>query len=432
MRTRHTTHFISTFLVLFLAGAVFGQTGNAAPIPNDEPKVFSTLPFEAALQKAGREKKLVFIDFFATWCGPCKMLDKTTWRDPKVTKWLETNTVPLKIDAEKEAGLAQRYGVRAYPTMVFIKADGTVLDRIIGYHPPERFLKKAVAYLSGNDSASLAREELKGHEDDPQRRMTYAQALAEKGDDAKALEEYLWCYDNGVAKDPAFIGVRGSFLVAYILQLAKRYPPARDAMVKRRDEAGKQILSGTAEQPALNDFMSLNRALKEREATLKLYDSLKTGDARAKKSREQLSVEVMELLVNARRYADALEFIPDPMGRITEGISTYERTKAIYEKKVPDGDKRKTFQIIRRNLISGWSHIYESLVGTGRIEEAGKLAAQIIEFENTGETHSLFIEKAVRAGDRKSALSIAARGRELRLPEQRAIVEAAAAKIPVE
>jgi thioredoxin 1 len=432
MRTRNTTHFISTFLILFLAGAGFGLTGNAAPVLNDEPKVFSTLPFEAALQKAGREKKLVFIDFFATWCGPCKMLDKTTWRDPKVTKWLEANTVPLKIDAEKEVELAKRYGVGAYPTMVFIRADGTVLDRIIGYHPPEQFLRKAVAYLSGKDSAALAREELKGHENDPQRRMAYARALAEKGDDAKALEEYLWCYDNGVAKDPAFIGVRGSFLVSYILQLAKRYPPARDAMVKRRDEAGNKILSGTAEQPALNDFIALNRAFKEREANLKLYDSLKTGDARARKSREQLSVEVLDLLVTAKRYADALEFIPDPMERITAGISTYERAKAILEKKLQDENKQKTFQIIRKNMVSEWSGIYESLVGTGRTEEAGKLAAQIIEFENTGETHALFIEKAVRAGDRKSALSIAARGRELRLPEQRAIVEAAAAKIPVE
>ena len=67
---------------------------------------FSDLSFEAASKEAGQMGKIVLVDFYTTWCGPCKMLDKTTWTDAEVIKLLKQKTVALRLDAEKETNLS--------------------------------------------------------------------------------------------------------------------------------------------------------------------------------------------------------------------------------------------------------------------------------------------------------------------------------------
>jgi thiol-disulfide isomerase/thioredoxin len=80
-------------------------------------ELFVDLKFEAACKQAAKENKLVLIDFYTTWCGPCKLLDKTTWTDQEVIKHVSDKAVALRIDAEKETRLASRYKIDAYPTI---------------------------------------------------------------------------------------------------------------------------------------------------------------------------------------------------------------------------------------------------------------------------------------------------------------------------
>ena len=97
---------------------------------------------EEALAQAKKQDKLVFIDFWTTWCGWCKKLDHDTYTDPKIIASLNEHYVCLSVDAESKDGapIARRYSVSGYPTLLFLTTDGLVRERAPGYKPPEKLL----------------------------------------------------------------------------------------------------------------------------------------------------------------------------------------------------------------------------------------------------------------------------------------------------
>lgn len=106
--------------------------------------------WDDALARAKKENKVVVIDFYADWCVWCRRLDSTTYRDPKVVRYLAENTVPLKLDVEASPGraMANKYGVDGLPTIVILSAEGKELGRIPGYMPADGFLEAVQRYVS--------------------------------------------------------------------------------------------------------------------------------------------------------------------------------------------------------------------------------------------------------------------------------------------
>ena len=82
-----------------------------------------------AIARAEEEGKLVFIDFYTTWCLPCKLMDEDVFTDRALGRYMNERFVSLKVDAEKGNGanLASLYNVRAYPTLVFLDTNGRVV-----------------------------------------------------------------------------------------------------------------------------------------------------------------------------------------------------------------------------------------------------------------------------------------------------------------
>jgi|688.fasta_scaffold2031342_1 thioredoxin 1 len=106
---------------------------------------FKSLSWENTLKAAKKENKLIFIDVYTTWCGPCNQLKKTTFVDTKLANYFNTQFINIACDAESVEGkiIASQFQVQEYPTMLFLSPEGKVIQIAIGYYPAKLLLALA-------------------------------------------------------------------------------------------------------------------------------------------------------------------------------------------------------------------------------------------------------------------------------------------------
>ena len=97
---------------------------------------------KAVAQSTGRK---IFVDFYATWCGPCKRLDAEVFQTEDF-KALSKKFVFLRVDVDAQPYVAQRYNIEAMPTQAILSADGTEIGRTVGYANPAAFFEFINAY----------------------------------------------------------------------------------------------------------------------------------------------------------------------------------------------------------------------------------------------------------------------------------------------
>lgn len=151
---------ISFFLILLVSQLSFSQ----------QTIKFEDSDFATILAKAKAEKKIVFLDAYAAWCGPCKLMERNVFTDKNVADYYNKNFINAHFDMEKGEGpsLASKYGIRSYPTLLFLNGEGEIVGKELGYIKTEEFL--TLGQKNNNPSlvnTNLKDEFLKGKLDQP-------------------------------------------------------------------------------------------------------------------------------------------------------------------------------------------------------------------------------------------------------------------------
>ncbi len=127
--------FLLPLLLVGWIGIRVLEAKNYANTPDELGIQFFEGSYAEALSKAKAENKMLFVDIYASWCGPCKRLKATTFRDPDVGAYFKQHFIAIAIDGEKGEGplLAKQFVVRAYPSLYWLKPDGTIAAQNVGF-----------------------------------------------------------------------------------------------------------------------------------------------------------------------------------------------------------------------------------------------------------------------------------------------------------
>lgn len=120
---------------------------------------FETGNLASVLAKAKKENKLVFIDGYTTWCGPCKHLAKYIFTNDTVADYFNATFVNYQLDMEKGEGIsfAEKHNIRCFPSLLFINGDGNLVHRTVGDMPASSLIAAAKTCFDKEKTYSFLR-----------------------------------------------------------------------------------------------------------------------------------------------------------------------------------------------------------------------------------------------------------------------------------
>ncbi len=137
-------------LPAFFSAASFKPVPAVKPIPVAKTApadkiVFVENDWNAAVKKASAQKKWIFVDCYAIWCGPCKMLKLRTFTNKKVADFFNKNFINVSIDMEAGQGpmLAQQWKIQAYPTLIIFDENAKPVLGTMGFMAPDDLMRFA-------------------------------------------------------------------------------------------------------------------------------------------------------------------------------------------------------------------------------------------------------------------------------------------------
>lgn len=162
---------------------------------------FQDLSLNEALAKAKKEDKAIFIDIYATWCGPCKYLSKNIFTDSELGAFMNENFICIKLDGEQEDGesLMYDFDLTSYPTMLFLNSDKKLLRKVIGAVPADEIKEEANKVLDPSSTLIYKLEQkYKAGNRDREFMAEYIDELTNEESDntAEVVEEFIQLFPD--------------------------------------------------------------------------------------------------------------------------------------------------------------------------------------------------------------------------------------------
>ena len=255
-------------LILSLLSALF-------LLPAAAQTNFRHLTLDQAIEQAKKENKLVFVDFYTDWCGPCRVMANTVFPQKKVGDYFNARFVCIKLNAEKEGQAdAKTFQVKAYPTFLVLDTDKKVLLDIKGSMTAENFLSKIESELNPELSPEAMKKRYDAGERTPDLVNAYAFHFMEEGKESEGYRIVNEYFDS--LTDAQRLAPENYFLFQrYTLSLQD---PKADFLVSHRDEFDPAVRDKAREHTNKLHHMGLVSYLSGFQFASGKYDAAAYGE----------------------------------------------------------------------------------------------------------------------------------------------------------
>ncbi|MBL8887096.1 MAG: thioredoxin family protein [Phycisphaerales bacterium] len=378
--------------VFVFAVALFAGNVRAA----DLPPAFSDVTLDAAKKQVEGSDKIVVIKFTAEWCPPCKAMDKTTWRDQSVVKWVKDHGVALQVDVDKDQKTARAYNIEAMPTMVMLRG-GKEIARTLGYMKPEEMLSWMEAAATGKvptTATTPATKKPAAVERSPVQLLIVQldeNLEKKKYDEAAVTIQELWSDSN--ARDPMRQIGLATELRGQLSAAVKGTPRAKAAIEAIRDSIEKQSGERSIEMIGqLNDWLAFNSILGDDARSLAWLDRSK-ADTGGRANIEIAFSEVAPVLLRNGRAAEIAEVFPDATERLQkryDEISPAAKSLSVTDPK--QGER------VWMGFETLGAQVFAGFVAAKNIKDANMIAEEMLQLRDTPTMRVALVRESLNAG----------------------------------
>ncbi len=254
--------------------------------------------WQGVLAEAKKTKKIIFVDVYTTWCGPCKIMEKKTFTDLDVGKFFNDKFICYKMDAEKGFGtvVAQRFNVTSYPTCIYLDASENLLYKQEGLMQANDMLKEGeMVVRNSNDTKPkhvLDKQYTDGNRD-PEFLLEYIVKKSSYNEDNSIIvDEYvaqLTPIQQSSEKTLRLIVNNGFQLDGPAYNVLLKFREKAESLFEEGNRKVDGIFANVINQSFATAIQKKDEALFEKTARLNLTTRKNSGDANRVNDKNRLT-----------------------------------------------------------------------------------------------------------------------------------------------